>query len=256
MQPILALWATPRSTSTAFEWMMRQRGDFVCHHEPFNELYYYGEDRRSDRDASVPAKPGLNYANVWAGLQRQAGDGAVFLKDFAYSVEHMADDAFLESFNHSFLIRDPKKVIPALHHHWPDFSLEEVGFSSLKRFHDRVADKLGKAPPIITSDDLIHHPDATTEAYCAAVGIPFLADALTWDAGERKEVSWYGEGTGPWHDSLRQSTGIKPQKSKYPPIEDNPELMRIYDACMPDYLALYEQRLVIETPTAKTGTSD
>lgn len=28
MHSILALWATPRSTSTAFEWMMRQRGDY------------------------------------------------------------------------------------------------------------------------------------------------------------------------------------------------------------------------------------
>ena len=54
----LALWATPRSTSTAFEWMMRQRGDFTCVHEPWNELYYYGEDRRSDRDGGVPARPG------------------------------------------------------------------------------------------------------------------------------------------------------------------------------------------------------
>jgi len=36
----LTLWATPRSTSTAFEWMMRQRGDFDCYHEPWNELYY------------------------------------------------------------------------------------------------------------------------------------------------------------------------------------------------------------------------
>ena len=64
----LTLWATPRSTSTAFEWMMRQRGDFSCFHEPFNELFYYGEDRRSQRDASVAAKPGHNYAAVWADL--------------------------------------------------------------------------------------------------------------------------------------------------------------------------------------------
>ena len=50
---MLVLWATPRSTSTAFEWMMRQRGDFTCFHEPFNEAYYYGSDRRSRRDAGV-----------------------------------------------------------------------------------------------------------------------------------------------------------------------------------------------------------
>ena len=55
---MLVLWATPRSTSTAFEWMMRQRGDFACFHESFNEAYYYGNDRRSQRDADVPDTEG------------------------------------------------------------------------------------------------------------------------------------------------------------------------------------------------------
>ena len=43
MHKILALWAVPRSTSTAFEWMMRQRGDLDCLHEPFGEAWYQGE---------------------------------------------------------------------------------------------------------------------------------------------------------------------------------------------------------------------
>ena len=42
--PIHALWATPRSTSTAFEWMMRMRGDLACFHEPFGEAWYQGDD--------------------------------------------------------------------------------------------------------------------------------------------------------------------------------------------------------------------
>ena len=44
MNKILVLWATPRSTSTAFEWMMRQRGDMECFHEPFGEAWYQGEN--------------------------------------------------------------------------------------------------------------------------------------------------------------------------------------------------------------------
>ena len=43
MPKIVALWAVPRSTSTAFEWMMRQRGDMTCFHEPFGEAWYQGE---------------------------------------------------------------------------------------------------------------------------------------------------------------------------------------------------------------------
>lgn len=242
---ILFLWATPRSTSTAFEWMMRQRGDFVCYHEPFNELYYYGEDRRSERDAGVAAKPGHTYAAVWGEILKRAETEKVFIKDFAYSVQHMMDDAFLEACDHSFLVRDPKRVIPALHHHWPDFTQEEVGFDSLAALFDRLTVRDGAPPPVIESNDLLSDPNGTTEAYCRAVGIPFIEDALSWEAGERKEVSWYGEGTGPWHDNLRESTGIKPQKSKYPPIEENADLMNIYQTCAPHYEALCAQKLSV-----------
>ena len=179
MFKILALWATPRSTSTAFEWMMRQRGDFICHHEPFNELYYCGEDRHSQRDADVAAKPGFSFPNA------------------------------------------------------------------LREMFDRVCDKLGKLPPVMTSEDLVTQPAATVEAYCAAVGIDFKPEALQWEAGERKEVAWYGEGTGPWHDTLRQSTGIEPPKTKYSPIEEDAHLMNIYEDCLPDYKAIQAHRLVI-----------
>jgi hypothetical protein len=238
----LTLWATPRSTSTAFEWMMRQRGDFVCNHEPWNELYYYGEDRRSDRDAAVDAKPGHNYASVWAGLSADAANKDVFVKDFVYSVEHDLDDDKLAVMTHTFLIRDPKRVVQGLAKHWPDCTFEEVGFESLHRLFHRIADRDGVAPPVMFSGDLIDDPAGTSRAYCAAVGIPFIADALSWEAGERDEVSWYGEGTGPWHDQLRQSTGIVKPKTDYAPLEDTPRLLEFYERSLPFFDELLAHR--------------
>jgi adenylylsulfate kinase len=49
MHPIHVLWATPRTTSTAFEWMMRMRGDMACFHEPFGLAWYQGSDARARR---------------------------------------------------------------------------------------------------------------------------------------------------------------------------------------------------------------
>ena len=77
-----------------------------------------------------------------------------------------------------------------------------------------------------------------------------MPEALEWEAGERKEVSWYGEGTGPWHDSLRQSTGIKPQKTSYPPLEDNPRLMDLYQRALPYYEHLLAHKLKINEEDA------
>lgn len=238
----LTLWATPRSTSTAFEWMMRQRGDFECFHEPWNELYYYGEDRQSDRDADVQARSGHTYANVWADLERKAAGSRVFVKDFVYSVEHDLDDQKLSAITHTFLIRDPERVVQGLAKHWPDCSLEEAGFASLHRLFTRVADD-GTPPPVMFSGDLLNEPAGTIRAYCAAVGIPFMPEALQWEAGNRSEVSWYGEGTGPWHDTLRQSTGIQQPKTDYPPLDDDPRLFEIYQQCVPLFHELYRHKL-------------
>lgn len=242
---LLTLWATPRSTSTAFEWMMRERGDFACFHEPFNEAFYYGADRRSGRDAEVDATPGLSFASVWETLDAAAAAGSVFVKDFAYSVEHDLSDARIDAMVHTFLVRDPRRVIQGLANHWPDCTSDEVGFVALHRLFNRIADRTGTPPPVLSSTDLLDDPAAATRAYCDAVGIDFRPEALAWDEGERSEVSWYGEGTGPWHDTLRRSTGIQKPSTVYPPLEDDPRLVELYEEALPLYEELVAHKLVV-----------
>ena len=135
MNKILALWATPRSTSTAFEWVMANRGDMTCFHEPYNEAFYYGVDRRIDRyfivDPELMPNPELSITSVHNNLTQLVHTQQVFIKDFAYSILHMADDSFLDSFVHTFLIRDPEKVITSMHSRWSDIALGEIGFEDL-----------------------------------------------------------------------------------------------------------------------------
>ena len=238
---LLVLWATPRSTSTAFEWMMRQRGDFECFHEPWNELYYYGEDRVSQRDAHVEARPGHSFDATWEDLLAKSQQSPVFVKDFAYSVEHTLTNERLDACSHTFLIRDPVRVVQGMAKHWPDCTWEEVGFESLHRLFHQLADRTGSPPPVMTSASLLAEPANTAAAYCAAVEIPFIEQALEWETGDRSEVSWYGEGSGPWHETLRSSTGIKPPATKYPPLEETPRLFEMAQRAQPlyDELASY-----------------
>ena len=92
MHKIVALWAVPRSTSTAFEWMMRQRGDLDCLHEPFGEAWYQGEEPLWQRfKEGDKITPGLTLETVWEDIKKRAEQGPVFIKDFPHYINHMWD---------------------------------------------------------------------------------------------------------------------------------------------------------------------
>ncbi len=243
MHKILALWAVPRSTSTAFEWMMRQRGDMECLHEPFGEAWYQGEDPLWPRATADSVRTaGLTLDSVWEKLQGMAQAGPVFSKDFPHYIAHMWTEDMLRHFNHSFLIRDPAKTITSMFNKWPDFHLIETGFIEQRQLFDKLCDMYGEAPPVIDSDDLLEDPYAMVELYCNAVGIPFIKEALSWEPGPRDEVSWWDGGS--FHANLRNSDGLKPQIRKYVELEDAPDKVKeMYDIVLPHYEKLYQHRL-------------
>ena len=244
MHPIIALWAVPRSTSTAFEWMMRQRGDLDCLHEPFGEAWYQGEDPLWPRfQPGDKTTPNLTIESVWEAINAKAENGPVFIKDFPHYINHMWDEAFLSHFTHAFLIRDPAKTLTSLYARWPDFDELEVGNPEQRALFDLVSALIGKRPPVIDSDDLLEDPHGITAAFCDAVEIPFIPEALTWPAGgDPSEHSWWDGGS--FHANLAQSTGLTPQPRKYIDLEDSPErVRRVYRRMMPHYQHLFDHRL-------------
>jgi hypothetical protein len=244
MHPIIALWAVPRSTSTAFEWMMRQRGDLDCLHEPFGEAWYQGEDPLWPRfQPGDKTTPNLTIESVWEAIKAKAENGPVFIKDFPHYINHMWDEAFLSHFTHAFLIRDPAKTLTSLYARWPDFDELEVGNPEQRALFDLVSALNGKRPPVIDSDDLLEDPHGITAAFCDAVEIPFIPEALTWSAGgDPSEHSWWDGGS--FHSNLAQSTGLTPQPRKYIDLEDAPErVRRVYRRIMPHYQHLFDHCL-------------
>ena len=244
MHKIVALWAVPRSTSTAFEWMMRQRGDIACLHEPFGEAWYQGETPLWPRltDQSVRT-PGLTLESVWKSMLAQAKEGPVFSKDFPLYIDHMWDDEMLSYFTHSFLIRNPAMTITSMYDKWPDFHEKEVGFAEQRALFERILDKTGTPPPVIDSDDLLENPAEIVEKWCEAVGLPFIESALSWEPGARDEVSWWDGGS--FHANLRNSDGLKPQPRKsYIKIEEAPlRVQEVYERVIPHYEFMYQHRI-------------
>ena len=253
MIPILVLWAVPRSTSTAFERMMGQRGDHECVHEPFGEVWYSIGNDTHPLASHVQHRPGLTYESVWDKLTASARQGPVFVKDFAHHVAHMhgwtvpgagpggADLSFLDAFNHSFLIRDPAKTLTSMYGQWTDFTLTETGFAEQRDLFDLLTQRAGTPPPVIDAEDLLDHPREVTAAWCEAVEIDFKLEALRWDTGKASELTWYETGT--WHDNLARSTTLSRQQRDYVPIDHNKFLSDAYSVCAPHYEAMHRHRL-------------
>ena len=242
---ILALWAVPRSTSTAFECMMRARGDFLVEDEPFGLSFYYSEERRNTtRYPDIEPDEKYNFDSTLKKLQQNNEKQAVFIKDMSYQVAPVANQEFLSYFENSFLIRNPAKMLPSLFHNWSDFTLEETGYGELYKLFEMVEEISGKVPVIIDSDDLVQKPEATVRAYCEAVDIPFIKEALEWKANSQAQVNQW---EGGWHNYLQSSQGFKARKQKnYASIEDNEHLRQAYEYCLPYYQKLYQNRLVID----------
>lgn len=197
--PVLALWSAPRSRSTAFARMMTEREDRVVVHEPFSQVVDFGEVKVGEQVAR-------SEQDVLAALRGIAARTPVFFKDttdFHYPAV-LADQDFLTGATHTFIIRHPAEAIASHHALNPDLGREEIGFARLFEIFAAVQAATGAVPVVIDSDDLLDRPAETVRAYCAAVGIPFMEEALSWQPGMRSE--W--RATSKWHASTSATAGF------------------------------------------------
>ena len=126
---------------------------------------------------------------------------------------------------------------------WPDFDELEVGFPEQRALFDLLTALNGTLPPVIDSDDLLENPDRMVEAFCDAVGISFIPEAMTWEpGGDPSAHSWWDGGS--FHANLAQSTGLTPQERRYVEVAEAPErVRRVHRRMKPHYDHLYQQRI-------------
>ena len=226
----IALWAVPRSLSTAFERVFVERDDLEVLHEPFSASYYYGEDRLSDRYSDVEPEAEHNYERVLAEVLRPR-EKRVFLKDMAYQAKGVMSPEFISNFVNTFIVRDPKYVLTSLYKMWPDFTLEETGYEDLY-WAFRYATEAGEDPVVVDAMTFSENPASILATYCERVGLPFRPEALSWEPGEVEEWnSWEG-----WHEAAERSTGIKRAERRDPALPQ--ELQEAYEHCLPYYYTL------------------
>jgi hypothetical protein len=190
MHPVTFLWSVPRSVSTSFERMMMERGDHTVFDEPFSQNYYFSAERRSTRfDEQLP---GSSAAELLASIERAAEERPVFVKDMAYQASMLLEPEILGRFRNSFLVREPTAVLRSLARHWPDFTDDETGWPALGRAADAV-EAAGQPLVVVDANQLCDDPAGVVAAWCAAMDLPFLESALTWEPGMRDEWELWGD---------------------------------------------------------------
>lgn len=232
---IFALWSAPRARSTAFFRSMAERGDLTVLHEPFSNLKDYAETDADGRTFDSPAM-------LLAWVRDQAHRRDVFLKD---TMDHqhdevLADRRFLAEARHAFLIRRPEEIAASYYALYPPMTINAIGMERLREMRAAIGNAGGNPPVVIDSDDLVTRPAATMAAYCAAVGLPFNPQALTWEQGEQPE--WHRSAR--WHTDASNSSGFERHEREYQhTVEDSEKLAKYAAHHRPFYEQLYAQRM-------------
>ncbi len=199
--------------STAFERVMRGRGDCDCRHEPF--LYDYYVARRVRPLPHFEPDPArlARYEEIRDGLLAAAERRPVFFKDMSYYVvPRLFDDPdFATGMINVFLIRDPRRAILSYYRLDPDLTCEEVGLEAQARHVAWLGAHTGETPLVIEAEAVQRDPAGAMLGFWAHVGLPPRPEALDW-TDEAVPEDW-SEVAG-WHAAVTESDGIRPPESE------------------------------------------
>ncbi|MGR3617331.1 MAG: sulfotransferase-like domain-containing protein [Paracoccaceae bacterium] len=203
---IHALWCHPRSVSTAFERIIRARGDLAVLHEPFMYHFYLAQKERLFPDFEPEAGHPQTYGEIREMILAKSNETPLFFKDMAYYVvkDLPDDDTFVQAMSHAFLIRDPAEAILSYQKKDPGFTQNEMGIEAQYRLYHALKE-CGLEPLVVTADQLRQAPEVTLKRYWDHVGLSFAPHAFSWDSAVPE--GW--ESVAAWHDEVLSRGAIE-----------------------------------------------
>jgi hypothetical protein len=239
----IAMWSGPRNISTAMMRSFENRDDSAVVDEPFYAAYLAatGIDHPM-REESMASQPQHWREVIPQILGPVPGRKRVFSQKHMthHMVEGFGRDWIMQCRN-AFLIRAPEDVLASYTQKRADVALADIGFVQQSELFEREADRLGHAPPVIASDDVLANPRAALTALCAALDIPFSEKMLAWPPGKRDTDGVWG---AVWYEAVEKSTGFAlPRSGIRPPLSDG--YRHIADQARPHYERLAAFRLKI-----------
>ena len=244
MTPLrIAMWSGPRNISTAMMRAFGQRADCAVSDEPFYAAYLAATGLDHPMRAEVIASQPRDWRDVAVAMAGPVPGGRALWYQ-KHMTQHMLPEFgrdWIDGVANAFLIRAPEAVLASYAQKRGDFTLEEIGLPAQVDLFERAAQRLGKAPPVISGADVLADPRRALGALCRALGVAFDPAMLSWPPGRRDTDGVWAPA---WYGAVEQSTGFGPPQREVG-FEDLPDgLKRIAEAARPYYERLERHRLV------------
>lgn len=235
----IAMWSGPRNLSTAMMRAFSSRPDTAVSDEPFYAAYLARSGVVHPMNEEVLASQKQDPDQVAADLLGPVpgGKSIWYQKHMAH---HMIEGVPLDWMDHVtnvFLLRSPERVLASYAQKREDVTLRDIGFAEQAMLFDRVADRLGHAPPVVDSEDVRRDPRGTLSALCEAVQIPFDETMLSWPKGQHPDD---GVWAPHWYGAIFNSTGFAPPDEKPTTLPEH--LRGIADQARPFYERMAARR--------------
>lgn len=224
------MWSGPRNLSTAMMRSFGSRADTVVTDEPFYGAYLKSSGADQPMRDEVMASMDCNWASVAHTLSGPADAPIWYQKHMAHHMVGPVAYDDLKGFRHAFLIRDPARVIASYAKKRVTVTLADLGLENQWAYFERETDRLGHAPPVVDSVDILADPGAMLQLLCAALGIAWDPAMLRWEPGRRATD---GVWASHWYERVEESTGFEAIEDASPPAGAVPG--DVLAACQPFY---------------------
>jgi hypothetical protein len=229
----IAMWSGPRNISTAMMRSFSSRADTFVSDEPFYGAFLKATGADHPMADEVIASMETDWNRVADAMAGDPPDGSPvwYQKQMAH---HMVGPVAPDDLNdvvHAFLIRDPARMAASYARKREAVTAEDLGLRVLREFFDRETERLGHAPPVVDSGDVLADPAASLARLCVALGITWEPAMLAWPAGRHPQD---GVWAAHWYNKVEASTGFDAAPSSNASAL-SAELQAVADACMADY---------------------
>jgi Sulfotransferase domain len=226
----IAMWSGPRNLSTALMRSFGSRADTIVTDEPFYGAFLKDSGADQAMREDVIASMECDWASIARTMSGPATAPIWYQKHMAHHMIGPVDYDDLPGMAHAFLIRDPARVIASYAQKRVTVTPDDLGVARQREFFNREADRLGRAPPVVDSADVLANPERVLSALCEALGIAWDPAMLSWPPGRRAtDGIWAAH----WYNRVEQSSGFEPQEEV--PVSVPDSALPVLAQCQPHY---------------------